>query len=811
MAEAQQSVHKGVIQSVLSGDCVVVRGVPRGGPPPTRTVALSNITAPRPGRRPMGQDKEVKDEPYAWESLQFLRNKLVGNSVSFVIDYCGPNGGREYGSIFLEKGTAREENIVNTIVMEGMAKVRDNAREGDIETLKKLEASAQAAGKGVWASDAESHVRSINWVISDPRAFVEQRNYKAIDAVIEHVRDGCTVRAMLKDKHDYVTVMLAGIKTPIFKRGQDGNEVAEPHAAEAKYFTESRLLNRDVKIILEGTSGNNFLGTVIHPAGNISQILLASGYAKIVDWSFGVVTQSREEMRAAEKTAKDKRLRVWASFVPNAAASMPEGERTFSAQVTEIVNAETVIVRVGEESKRINLSSVRQPRIEKPKVEKAAEGEEGEKAAEVKAPAPRRGNRMWDTPNAFEAREFLRKKLIGKKVEVHVDYIKPANEGYAAKTCATVRIGGVNIAVSLISKGLAKCLRHRQDDDSRSSCYDDLLTAETKAKKSGKGVWSEKETPLNRVTNVMGKEMAERFFPSMQRSGKVTGVIEYVANAGRVRVYVPKETALITFAFAGISCPRPGRKDRTTGEVTPDEPFSKEGIEFTRRLCMQHEVEISCQATDRTGCFIGHIWVDGENVAEKLVAEGMAKMHFTADRYSNYSQLSQREAEAKAARKGVWADYKEPTAEELAAAVASTNITERKTNHVAVIVSDIESATSLWAQPAASAEALTALMAEIAAHFAANAPSEGHTPRKGDTVAAKFSADNAWYRALVTKVAGDEIDIRYIDYGNSETVGPDAIAPLPAAMAALDAQASLHNIAFVSDPLRTTAVTPRNC
>ena len=35
-----------------------------------------------------------------------------------------------------------------------------------------------------------------------------------------------------------------------------------------------------------------------------------------------------------------------------------------------------------------------------------------------------------------------------------------------------------NIAEALVSKGLVKVVRHRQDDDSRSSHYDDLLAAE---------------------------------------------------------------------------------------------------------------------------------------------------------------------------------------------------------------------------------------------------------------------------------------------------------------------------------------------
>ena len=47
----------------LSGDTVIVRGPPRGGPPPERTIGLSNITAPRLARRPGGAaDIESRDE-----------------------------------------------------------------------------------------------------------------------------------------------------------------------------------------------------------------------------------------------------------------------------------------------------------------------------------------------------------------------------------------------------------------------------------------------------------------------------------------------------------------------------------------------------------------------------------------------------------------------------------------------------------------------------------------------------------------------------------------------------------------------------
>lgn len=53
-------------------------------------------------------------------------------------------------------------------------------------------------------------------------------------------------------------------QAPMFKMEGD-QQVPEEFAEEAKYFTESRLLQRDVKIILEGASNQNFLGTVLHP------------------------------------------------------------------------------------------------------------------------------------------------------------------------------------------------------------------------------------------------------------------------------------------------------------------------------------------------------------------------------------------------------------------------------------------------------------------------------------------------------------------------------------------------------------------
>jgi hypothetical protein len=41
--------------------------------------------------------------------------------------------------------------------------------------------------------------------------------------------------------------------------------VSQQYGDEAKFFTETRLLQKDVEIILESVNNTNFVGSIIHP------------------------------------------------------------------------------------------------------------------------------------------------------------------------------------------------------------------------------------------------------------------------------------------------------------------------------------------------------------------------------------------------------------------------------------------------------------------------------------------------------------------------------------------------------------------
>lgn len=199
---------------VLDGGTVIIRGQPRNGPPPERLLALAEIEAPRLARRPGPNSVATDDEPFAWQAREFLRQMLVGKPLLGSVSYTVPSG-REFGTVLVgstdpEKG----ENVALKLVAEGLARVRENSSDA---VLKEAQEAAKAAGKGVWSGDSSVGVRKITWDLDNPRQLVDQMGGKPVKAIIEHVRDGTTVRAFLLPDFHHITLMMSGVRVSISK------------------------------------------------------------------------------------------------------------------------------------------------------------------------------------------------------------------------------------------------------------------------------------------------------------------------------------------------------------------------------------------------------------------------------------------------------------------------------------------------------------------------------------------------------------------------------------------------------------------
>ncbi|KAG0237947.1 hypothetical protein BGW42_008047 [Actinomortierella wolfii] len=762
---------KATVKSVLSADMVVLQGRPRpGGPPATRTLGLNYIQAPKMG------NKDRPDEPFAFAARNFLRKLCVGKEVMFRVDYTVPSTGREYGAIYLN-----QENVAHILVREGWADVREvrgsDAENVDVEALYSYKAEAQAAKRGIW-SDTDKGIRKAHYTLDvDPEQFLEKYKGKQIPAIIESIRDGSTVRACLmlpNGEHHYITLMISGIRAPILRQGVAGqDDLIEPFAEEAKYFVESRLLQREVRIILEmvGQNGQSFFGSILHPAGNIAEALVSNGLAKVADWSITHVTGGPTTLREAERKAQANKIRLWQDHVTKAKSE----DHVFDGTVVRILTGDTIILRTIKGTERkVRLSNIKAPnRLPQ------------QKGVEVAS---------YD----YEAKEFLRKRLIGKNVHVTIDYVKPPTEQFPETTeCGTIKVGEVNVGEQLVLKGLADVIKSRED---RSQDYDKLLVAEQTAKNDARGKHSAKEPPKYKWSDASeSAAKAKQFLPFFQRSGRTTAIVDYVASGSRFKLIIPKENCKLTFVLGGVKCPRAAR---SAGEKS--EPFGNEALDFMTRRVQQREVEIEVDSLDKTGGFIGSMFLNkNDNVAVALLEEGLATIHsYSADQSKHANQLYAAERLAKTARKNIWTTVDpEGAAEE----EVETDEKPLKKEYLDVVVSEIVSGGHFYVQIInQNIKELEKLMTELGAYHKDPAVSSPPTwkPRIHEIVSAKFTEDNQWYRAKVLRNTpdGKSAEVLYIDYGNSETIPLSRVRPLPPKFSSLPAQAQEAKLSYVQVP-----------
>ncbi|KAL9635577.1 MAG: hypothetical protein Q9164_003366 [Protoblastenia rupestris] len=750
-------VSQAKVKSVLSGDTLVLASV--NNPEQERLLSLAFVSAPRLRRE--------GDEPYAFQSRDFIRRMTVGKVIQFTILYSIPTGAkRDYGRVYLQSG----EILPDSSISEGWVKLRDDASRKDdsdgskelLDSFQLLEEKARSALKGLWSSSGGNIQTS--YEIPDSKAFVEKWKGKPLESIVEKVfaGDRMIVRMMLSPtEHVQTMVVVGGIKAPATKRTNpsDGKEQpAEPLSHESYQFVETRLLQRTVKVDVLGTTPQGgLICTVLHPNGSIAEFLLKAGLARCSDFHSNMLGGAMSTLRKAEKQARDARVGVFKGL---AQARSSAGET--DATITRIQTADTVYLRdkSGEE-KRASLSSIRQPKPTDPK----------------------------QAPFSVDAKEFLRKKLIGKHVKIITDGQKAASEGYEARDVVTVLLNEKNVALQLVEAGYVSVIRHRQDDQDRSPAYDDLLAAEATAQAEQRGMWSPKPPAAKNYQDYSETLQKAKIQSSvLQRQKKIPAIVDYVKGGSRFTVLIPRENAKLTFLLSGIRAPRSARNANEKSE-----PFGQEAHDFANRRCMQRDVEIDVEAIDKVGGFIGTLYINRENFAKLLLEEGLASVHaYSAEQSGSANEFFAAEERAKAAKNGMWHDY-DPSitdgVEDLSLAEPTTNggdAAPEKKDYRDVLVTHIDSTTmhlKLQMIGTSTSGALTGLMSAFATHHRSPPSSEKTLPgppKAGDYVSARFSEDEQWYRGRIRRNDREakKADVLFIDYGNSETLPWSELRPL---------------------------------
>lgn len=355
--------------------------------------------------------------------------------------------------------------------------------------------------------------------------------------------------------------------------------------------------------------------------------------------------------------------------------------------------------------------------------------------------------------------------------------------------------------------------------EDRSPAYDELLAAEEAAQKDGKGMWSPKP-PAAKTYQDYSESLQKAKIQSsvLQRQKRIPAIVDFVKGGSRFTVLIPRENAKLTFVLSGIRAPRSARNANEKSD-----PFGQEAHDFANRRCLQRDVEIDVEATDKIGAFIGTLYVNRENFAKLLLEEGLASVHrYSAEQSPHGAELFAAEEKAKADKKGIWEDY-DPSIED---GVEDLNLNGATTNGDAessvpvkkdyrdVVVTHIDPTTAhlkLQLIGPTTSGALTALMSAFANHHRSPPSSEKslpNPPKAGDLVAARFSEDGEWYRARVRRNDRDakRADVLFIDYGNSETLPWSELRPMTQphfSLAKLKPQALDAALSFLQFPTAT--------
>ena len=702
--QQQANLYRRVVKWVFSGDYLVLRDHPRGGPPPEYYINLAYVQAPRFNRTPGEDGKTSVSEAYAWEAKDYLAKRLIGQEVIYQSEYSKPGGqpggmggpggpfsgsnaNKEFGILYLG-----EENIVKTMVSEGLLEVR-RSKAGDSPVLQQLleaEEEARQAGRGRFsANPAPKH----ELLHEHPQP--QSLKGRTFSGSVENVRNGGAIVAYLDlgleqgvRKYLNASIMVSGIRSPDKNRANESK-----FFDEAKFFTESRLLNREVKVTIEKVERNSYLATVMLSANNLAEALLKQGMARCNDASI-TLTKEPQKLRAAEKEAKVKKLRIWENYVDSRGDGPAEA---YEAKITEIISGDSMMAQnlATGEVRKIFLASIRlgapgererqreaaaaaaRAQEESDSKQKGGGDKKGAAAAAGAEPHQRAANssipRIYDNPILYHARELLRKKLLGKKALVRVEYIQPKSDSYPEKVCCTVRPADQpkwNAAEALVGKGYATVMKYFTDDSQRASNFDELLKLEQQVLKpkqdqkeagtgAAAGAKDAKEKvnkdflPLRVVDLCNDAVRAKQLFPFLSRTRK-DAVIEFVFSASRFKVFLPRENnTLLTLVLAGVMVPRDPESLRNTSTAA------------AKALVHQRDVSIAIESMDKKGNFIGWIYYKDEQTQKEtsinltLVKLGYGQVRDLSASVS-LGDLKAAESVAREKKLGMWLNYQEP-------------------------------------------------------------------------------------------------------------------------------------------------------
>jgi staphylococcal nuclease domain-containing protein 1 len=773
-----EKLYEGLVKGTPSGDHVIISGKVKKNSdevPEEQTIYLSLTQAPK-----CATSNVSEEEPYGWDAREYLGQSVLGKVVKYTIDY--KINEKVFGQVYSEN-----KNVNLDLIKNGLAKVgfigKYNEAMSKSEYYSKLQTAEQEAKKqkmGLWSGDT-SHKRSIIGINDEqynPNDILNKCKGKELDGLVDFVINCAVYIIYLKDLNTYVKVNLRFVALPsakdtvIYKAG--------------KAYVERLILHREVKVILYSLDENkNFTADVFDKKGSFANFVVRNGYSKL--YIANNVTYTIEELnllKQAQATAKKEKLRVWKNEKDDEETGFVVGEKK-PASKGESIEGVCIQVHSGDsisvkptkgEVVRVFFSHLKAPNLAKPNTNEQ------------------------DQPWAWQAREFLRKILVGRKVRCEFDFSRFTKENKSMSFYSVFRTDSEkekNVNIELLEQGLAAFQSPRTDKDEMSAHLELYTVAEKIAKDKKQGIYSPKAPGNPNYADLISANRTKKkeFSSFLVGQKKLACVIEYVFAGNKFKVRIENNKCMIPFSLLGIKVVT---KDKNNTELY-DKLFNQ-ALDYSNDHILQREGTCDIIQADRVGNYFGYLSFGNTNYACTLLKEGLAVVN------PNYSSLhvgefKKAEKEAESAKKGIWAYENISNYLKEVDGVSQSLPTDfkEKNEDIKVRITDYIDFNNFYVNLVPN-KTLSKIEDVLAQYDSGKLKVTKIEPpvKKGLLCVAKYKNDERYYRAVIQKVIKeDKFEVEFIDYGTIDTVFLEDLIKLDSSISIYEAQAILCEFAYL--------------
>lgn len=777
-------VSKGLCKGVQSGDCILISGkIPKNKDevPEEHILFLTGIQAPKVTNPTKMQDEEA----FAWESRDFVRKMIAGKVVQYTVDFI--NNDRMVGQIFIDG-----KNVGIELLKTGLAKCGYVPKANEAltrtpywEEIHKAEDEAKKKKIGFWGGDIAKHKRKFCQVIDDSfdmkliESLVKTR--RKIKIIIEYVFNCAFFAIYIPEFSAYAKVCLRFIAIP--------NNKEQILVKTGKAYVERVSLHQDAILTAYGIDDQrNIIGDVKCAKGDLASLVLKEGYSKVfVNNNIPFSTEELGLIKSYQTEARKEKLRVWKNEPDEEKPTYVKSDEYELGEVRCFIvysgDSIGVINKHGENT-RIFLSNVKAPAMAKI------------------------GTDDLDQPWAFQAKEFLRRTLVGKKVRADFDYAKflpkdnrrmifytvyykvdtEKNRDFGKERCANVDI---------LYNGLANIVTFKVDEGQPSRELDKMRAAEAAAKERKVGLYSNRTPPSSAFSDLIfaAKIKKKEFTSFLVGLEKAQCVVEFCYTGARFKIRVDKKQCMIPFTAIGVKC---FMKDYNHSEIY--NKYYEVALGYVCNECLQRDAVCDIIAADRASNYYGHLIINGKNYATELIRRGLAVVNEEAVNPNvYYREFKKAEEEAESKKLGVWAHEGLGNILKYGEGYKARSEYKEKNEDVTLRVTDYYDFHKFYVNimPNPTLEKIEQVLETYD-----KTPSKCvklELPVKLDTYcAAKYQEDNKYYRATIKSQTKDKkFEVQFIDYGTVEYLGIEDLIKLDSSISTIKPQSIFCEMAYL--------------